>query len=260
MVHSSLVRNVALIIWCTSIFLEVLVLFRGIIARVTAKYPFFYAFVVGTLVVNSLLLYAYVRANNFYYTFYWYGEFLTLVLACGIILEIFRHVLSPYPGAARLARIIAIITFGVILCSSGVYPLLARLGSVSSTVEDLERDLRCVQAIFLLSILTLISYYRIPIGRNMKGMITGYGISIGVNLMTLVIYSYTQGRYATILSTVGQLGYTVPNVIWAAALWSYAPNPENKAARIEEDYEELARRTQATMDTLRGYLGKAVRP
>jgi len=38
-------------------------------------------------------------------------------------------------------------------------------------MEDLEVNVRSVQAIFLFAVLALISYYRIQIGKNMKGMI-----------------------------------------------------------------------------------------
>src|ERR1700722_6979987 len=235
-----------LIIWCVSISLESLVLFRSIRSRLTLKYPFFYASIIGTLILNALLLYFYLRQPDLYRTWYWPSEFLTLVLACAIILEIFRHVLSPYPGAERLARITGIVAFAVILCSSGVYPLLAKLGTVSGTLTDLERNLRSVQAVFLVAILALISYYRIPIGRNMKGMMGGYGLSIGTSLIGWAAYSRAGAEFR------GPLG------IWAVALWSYAPNPaEASGTRLDRDYERLVHGTRTALGTLRGYLGKA---
>jgi len=250
-----------LIIFWVGVSLGALVLFRGLRSRVISKYPFFYSFIAGGLALEGLVFYVGASFPSLYRTFYWSAEFLSLVLACGIVLEIFRHVLSPYPGAERIARVTGIVAFAAVLCSSGVYPLLARLGSVSGTMEDLETNVRCVQAIFLFAILMLISYYRIQIGRNMKGMITGYGFSIAAALVNLSAYSYAGGRLAATLGIARQIGYTVPIAIWAVTLWSYAPSPvDAPAVRLEEDYEQLVVRTRAAMGTMRSYLGRAVRP
>jgi len=250
-----------LIISWVAMLLDALVLLRGIRGRLLSRYPFFYAFVAGVLLLDGPTLYVYKRLPSLYRTWYWSAEFLTLVLACGIVLEVFRHVLSPYPGADRFARITGIFAFTVILCSSGVYPLLERNGSVSGTMEELERNVRSVQAVFLVALLALISYYGIRIGRNMKGMIVGYGLSIAASLISMASYSYADGRFTAISRLAQQLGYTLPVAIWAVTLWSYAPNPEDApAARIEEDYGQLVGRTRAAMGTMRAYLGKAVGP
>ena len=59
----------------------------------------------------------------------------------------------------------------------------------------IERDVRTVQAIFLFMILAVISYYRIPIGKNLKGMISGYGLYIVTSLFTLAIRAYAGPRF-----------------------------------------------------------------
>jgi hypothetical protein len=248
-----------LIIPGASILLRLLLLLRAIRCRLVWKYPFFYAFIAGALAVDSLLIYVYARVPNIYLSCYWAGEFLTLALACGIVLEIFRHVLSAYPGVERFARNTGIFAFGVILCA-GLYRLLTRLGTVGRTMADLETSVRVVQAIFLLTVLALISYYGIQIGRNMRGMMLGYGFSIASTLLNLSAYSYA-GRFADGFLIFRQVGYAISIAIWTVTLWSYAPNPvDAPAVRIEMDYEQLADRTRAAMGTLRGYLGWAVRP
>jgi hypothetical protein len=132
---------------------------------------------------------------------------------------------------------------------------------VSGTMEDLEINVRSVQAIFLFAVLALISYYRIQIGKNMKGMIAGYGFSVAAALVNLSAYSYAGSRLAGTLGIARQIGYTVPIAVWAVTLWSYAPNPvDAPAVRLEEDYEQLVVRTRTAMGTMRSYLGRAVRP
>jgi hypothetical protein len=249
-----------LIISWVAMLLDALILFRGLRCKQISRYPFFYAFVAGVLVLDGPTLYVYKMFPGLYRAWYWSAEFLTLILACGIILEIFRHVLLPYSGAERFARITGIFAFTVILFSSGVYPLLARNGSVSGTMEELERNVRSVQAVFLVALLTLISYYGIQIGKNMKGMIVGYGLSIAASLVSMAAYSYADGRFAAIARISQQLGYTLRDAIWVVTLWSYAPNPEDAPTRIEEDYGQLIERTRAAMGTMRAYLGKAVGP
>jgi hypothetical protein len=238
-----------------------LVLYRGISCGVIRRYPFFYAFIGGTLIVEVVVQVVYVRFAYLYTPFYWAAEFLTLLFACGIIFEIFDHVFIPFPGPQRFARLAGVVAFGATLFSSGIYPWVIHAGSINARMEELERNLRSIEALFLAAVLALIAYYRIRIGRNMKGMIAGYGISIVVSLTSMAVDTYTGGAFAGILGVARQLGYAVPVGIWALALWSYRPNPASMPPfQMEEDYERFAGKTQGAVLALRGYIGRAVGP
>jgi len=200
-----------------------------------------------------------LRMPQEYYKWYWPLQLATLVTGYGILLEILNHVLAPYPGADRFARISGLVAFGVIFCFAVIAPIVfPRLST--GTVIEFERDLRSVQALFIFGLLALIFYYGIPIGRNMKGMVLGYGVYIVSSLVSLAVRAYAGHSFATIWRVAQPLSYDASLVIWLVALWSYCPNPvPDPSIHLEEDYEALASRTKIVIGMIRTYIGKAAR-
>jgi hypothetical protein len=182
------------------------------------------------------------------------------MIGCGIVLEIFRHVLRPYPGAEKFATAVGLVTFSAIFAFAFLYRLLAPDWSPSGTVIELERDVRTVQAIFLFGIFAVISYYQIPIGKNLKGMTAGYGLYILTSLVTLAVRSYAGPQFNNVWNVIQPLSYDASLLVWVVSMWSYHPNPVPDAAiRLEEDYEALAARTKRALGTMRSRLAKAGR-
>lgn len=170
-----------------------------------------------------------------------------------------RHVLAPYPGADRFATAVGLLIFGAIFCFALFYKLLA-LNSLSATGIELERNVRTVQAIFLFCIFAVISYYGISMGKNLKGMILGYGIYIATSLLTLAVRSYAGGRFNSAWNIIQPCSFDLTQLTWTIALWSYHPNPvPDPAIHLEEDYEALAARTKRALGAMRSRVAKAGR-
>jgi hypothetical protein len=232
-----------------------LVVFRSVLSRSFSKYPFFYIYSAAVLLTTILLRFPVV-----YDKWYWAMQFITLVIGYGILLEILNHVLAPYPGAEKFARTSGLVAVGVIFCFALVFPLIMPQWSAGTSIE-FERDLRTVQAIFICGLLAVISYYGITIGRNMKGMIVGYGLYIVTSLVTLAMRSYAGTPFDEIWKVAQPLSYDVSLVIWMIALWSYHPNPvPDPSIRLEADYEAFVSRTRGMIGAMWGHLAKADRP
>lgn len=235
--------------------------FSGIWTASFRKYPFFYAYISCVLVKSLLLHFVFTSSLDLYRVWYWRTDILTLVAGCGILLDISEHVLSPYPGAERLARLAGLLAFGIIFSFILAYPWIVPGSSLAGTMVELERDLRGVQAIFLFGILAVVFHYGIAMGRNVKGMIFGYGLYVGTSLMTLATQSYVGTSFYEIWKVVQPLSWNISLVVWASALWSFYPNPAPRhAGRLEDDYEVFASRTRNTVGVMRSYLSKAPRP
>jgi hypothetical protein len=237
----------SLIIWWCGIFLEALLLFRAFRARLFSRYPNFYIYVLSMFLTDGLLYALYALKPALYVKWVWYPGFLTLFLGCGIVLEIFRHVLSPYAGVEKFARIGGFVILGVVLCFAVLYPFFAPAESIAHALYvRLQRDFLMVQALLLVGLLQLISYYRISMGRNLKGMILGYGQCIGTTLVTFALSAYIGPRFEPAWNLIQQLSYLAALVIWLVALWSYCPNPPPEATiGPDADYEELAAKTRS---------------
>jgi len=241
-------------IWCAGIVLEAALLLRSFAGRLFSRYPFFYVYIASVLVTTLVLL-----SPVLYDKFYWAMQFATLIIGYGILLELLRHALAPYPGAEKFAMVSGVVAFAAILCFSLIAPLILPQWSKGTTIE-LERDLRTVQAIFIFLLLWVISYYGIVIGRNIKGMILGYGLYIGTSLLSLAVRAYAGLRFDEVWKVVQPLSYAVSLVVWLVALWSYCPNPVPQTTlRLEEDYQAFAARTRSMVGNMRSYLGRATR-
>ena len=253
----------SLLLWRVGILLEGLLLLRGFRGKTLAKYPFFFAYIAFALADDVLGYMQYWFAGwGSYAKWFWVGEFLALIVGCGIILEIFRCVLSPYPGAERFARTAGFSVFVAIAGFALIYPHTMPALSPGGTMFELERDLRTVQAIFLVGLFGVIRYYGIPIGKNMRGMSLGYGLNVAALLVGLTIRSYAgvplPGTWNVIMQ---QASYGAAVLIWSTSLWSYHPNPvPDSSVRLEGDYEAFAARTRSTIGALRSHLARVAQP
>ena len=248
-------------IWSLGIVLEGLILLRGLQGRFVSKYPFFYSYSGCVLFVSILTYFIYAENSASSGMWYWGAQLVSLIFGYGILLEIFNHVLSPYPGAERLARVAGFVVFGAIFCFSLAYPVIHSQWSPAGTMVELERNLRTVQAIFLCGLSCVISYYAIAIGKNMKGMIAGYGLYIATSLVSLALRSYAGIRFDEIWKVVQPLSYDVSLLVWVAALWSYQSNPvAERSIQLEADYEACVAKTRSLLGGMRSSLGKVARP
>jgi hypothetical protein len=250
---------IGIVISWTSIVLAGFLAVRGFWLKLARTYPFFYWYIVAKFASDVTLLITYSYFRSWYRPMYWNAEFLTIALACGIVLEIYRHVLSAYPGPERFARIGGISAFLAVVVISGASARLTGDAPINQMMEDLEKNLRSLQAVFLAAILLIIAYYGIRIGRNMKGMIAGYGVSIACSLLSIAANLYTRGQFAHTLGFARQFGYTLPLGIWAATMWSYHPNPVDiQPTRMEQDYARTVARMHDALGAVRGYFEKGV--
>lgn len=241
--------------------LELLILLRALWVHLLGVYRFFYSYIAsiafGSLIMTAVL--ATSPGSPVYQKWYWPLQFLTLITGYGILLEIMNHVLRPYPGAERFAKFIGVAAFGAIFCFALIAPRIMPHRS-GGTVIEFERDMRCVQAVFIVGLLAVIFYYLIPLGRNMKGMIMGYGLYILTSLMSLAVRAYAGAAFDRVWDVVQPLSFDASLLIWLVALWSYCPNPmPEHSIQLEQDYEALVARTKTVMGTIRSYLGRAAR-
>ena len=241
----------SLTIWFGGIVLEALLLFRGFRAKLFSRYPNFYVYILSLFLSDGLLFLAYLAKLPSYEKWSWYSGFLSLFLGCGILLEIFRHVLSQYPGVEKFARIVSFGIMGAVLCFAVIYPIFTPDEPTARALfVGLQRDFLTVQAVLLFGVLQLVSYYRLSMGRNLKGMILGYGQAVGVTLIGLALRAYLGARFQSAASLVLQISYLSALAIWVVGLWSYCadPVPESKIG-VDADYEDLAANTRDMVGT-----------
>jgi hypothetical protein len=129
------------------------------------------------------------------------------------------------------------------------------------TLVELERNLRAIQAVSLIVLALLITYYRIPIGRYAKGIFAGYGIFVATIVLTLTLRASIGRAFQGTWVLVQPVCYDVVLGIWCLSLWAEERSPlVESQARIEQDYQSVALLTRKGLLQAREFLGKAIRP
>lgn len=244
------------LIWWSSISLEVVLLARGFHNRLAHRFPVFYSYITFVVLQDIARFFAFQWKFDLYRPVYWTTEFMGLAAGSMIVFEIYRVSLAAFPGAARMARN-ALSALFLVATVKGL--LDASVGWVpASAALDVERALRTVQAAAILALVALFLLYSIPFGRNLRGILLGYGIFVGERVICLTFVSLQTRNfwfYAYSASYIGALS------LWIAYLWSYQPNPQPRpgGTDLDDEYQRIAAATQRRLQGMWGYVRRAVR-
>jgi hypothetical protein len=236
--------------------LECFLLARGLRGRLLARYPIFYGYIFFVVAQSILRFIVHRWYNEQVYTpVYWATEFLGLLVGSLIVFEIYQVALAAYPGTARIARRILLLLFAIALARAGATfagdpHLLSR-----ATPLQIERALRTMQAISIAALVAVFAAYSIPFGKNLRGILLGYGLFVGERVICLAFVP-TRGEdfwfYAYSASYIAALG------LWLQHLWAYQANPAlQPVAQLDREYQLIAARTRRRLQDARGYLRKA---
>jgi hypothetical protein len=127
------------------------------------------------------------------------------------------------------------------------------LNKLMPTTRELDRNLRVIQAFFLIALLGLIFHYSIPLGRNLWSMLIGYGLLVGTGVITFTLSSQFPDLNWKWSAVPIQLEYCTTLVVWCVGLWSYQPNP-TPGVNLERDYQRISAETSRVLRRLRDNL------
>jgi hypothetical protein len=247
-------------IWWSSIALEVLLLIQGLRTRLAFRYPIFFSYILFVLVFDDLLSLFISRWSNPLYAYsYWITEFAGVVLGCGVVLEIFRVGLQRYPGTARMARNVLILVFLLAVVKGLVAAANDPKSWLEASIPQIEAVVRTVQALAILALVAVFLLYSIPVARNLRGILLGYGLFVAVLAICLTFVPAVGHGFWFYASSAS---YPLALGVWLGYLWSYSesPNQEPAGEQLENDYQRAAAATRRRLQTARGQLARAVRP
>ena len=246
-------------VWWVGIFLEILLLARAF--RTKLPYPVFYLYVFFVLLQSVVRLVVYHYREDLYDYVYWSTEFIGVLIGCGIVYEIYRRGLAAFPGTARMARRLLTLVFAMALAKALADATSDPRWWAEATTMDVERALRTVQAFAIAALVALFLFYSIPFGRNLKGILLGYGLFIGVSVIWFTFMPSDTYPYRHAWSILGPATYDLALSLWVVYLWNPQPQPDLASqARLEEQYQLVASRTRRRLRQARVQLGKVIDP
>ncbi|MDA2912760.1 hypothetical protein MYX77_02155 [Acidobacteriia bacterium AH_259_A11_L15] len=245
-------------LWWAGNLLILLLFVRALSGKFLSRYPVFYFYLGYVLLESVSSFYIYTFHPSFYESFYWYTQFLGVALEYCVIWEIYSQSLIDFPGVTRMARALLTVIFIAAMLKALMDTTTNPVWSPAEIPAVLERNLRTVQALLLVGIVGLLAYYAIPVGRNLKGMVLGYGVAISASVISLTLRSHFGKEFQLWWQYFHPMAYFLTYIVWCISLWSYQPNPRprNEIA-LEHDYEVLAAGTARAIAQARSYLAKA---
>jgi hypothetical protein len=244
-------------IWWGSNVLEGCLLVRGASTRLISRYPVFYTYLLLVLLQSPIRFAAYHWYNETWYSpVYWTTEFLGLAMGCLVVFEIYRVALAAYPGTAKMARNVLLFLFVLALAQCGAALWRDPHLLWETTPLQMERALRTVESIAMVALVTVFASYSIPFGRNLRGILLGYGLFIAERVICLTFVPVAGKDFWFYAYSAS---YLVALSLWLAHLWSDQAIPEEENAQLERDYQRIARVTQRRLQEARESLVKALR-
>jgi len=246
-------------IWWGSIASEILLLVRGWQTKLVSRYAAFYLYIVFVLFQSCLRLYVYHWQHSLYRYIYWSTEFVSIFVGCAVVFEIFRVGLRAYPGASHMARNLLLLLFLAALVAAVANTANDPRWWAEAKVTEIQRAMRMVQALSLFALVLLFLHYSISFGRNLRGILFGYGLFVAGSVIWLT-FAYTgASRFRNFWSYLYPFWYDICLLVWIGHLWGYRPNPQStESAQFERQYERIAAATKKRLQDARSYLDEAI--
>jgi hypothetical protein len=249
------------VIWWSSIALESLLLFRGFRGKLVSRYPAFY-FYISFVLVQDLVCFAVDRlrhgADEYSYA-YWTAEFLCVLVSCGIVLEIYRVGLAAYPGTARMARRLLALVFAVVLIKVIVNVAIDPHWWTQASATAVAATLRAIQGLAVVALVALFLFYSIPFGKNLRGIVVGYGLLVCWSVVCLAFGAFGGERLNHVFAFLYSAFYPIFLTVWLVPLWSCQTNPlPAPTVPLELKYQRVAATTRRRLQDARGHLAKTV--
>jgi len=244
-------------LWFATILLELVLLWRSLRGDYFKRYPIFYSYISFVFLQSAARFTVYHLKPDWYGSVYWFTEFVAIIAGCSVVFEFCRLGLKSYPGVARMARAGLIAAFLVTFSKVFFTTAQGAEGFAPALTFLLERDIRFVQIVATTILTVIVLIYRIPLSRNLKGIILGYGFYLGTVVTNLTFLGLFGERIQSAASRIQAASYLATLLIWTVALWSYelATNPARTEARsysaiCEETTEQLAQSKSAVESIL----------
>ena len=250
------------VVFWLSIAVESAILLRGVQAKLIRRFSLFYgylAFVLLSTLVEYVVKQYFTDAQ--YSAVYWPLEFASAFIGCAIIFELYRQSLRPYPLLASMANKVMLFVLALVIARFLAGINWSGVVERTATLRLLERDLRITQAVFLCGLLVLAGYYSVSMGRNLKGLILGYGAFLGLNMVELTLRGTLGQPFHATLMFLQPATYDLVLMLWLAMLWSKdAVAQRAPSAQLQQDYAQLVAATRKRMAQTEEQLIRIIRP
>ena len=218
----------SLVIWIVGSTLQAVLLLRARQGRFLCRFPLFFSYVGYTLAASLVGCSIWRLLPNFYPPYYWFQMLIVMLAEFAVLVEISDHIFEPLPAIRRFGRLL-------VICLSATFLVLYILPSLihpkpsGAALLEITLRLSVTKAAIAALLLAAVGYYRLPIGRNVGGLMLGFGLYHGVFISAFSAASAFGKLYGQVLWLVPPLGTDICLLVWTVAMWRPEPVLVNAA-------------------------------
>jgi hypothetical protein len=202
------------------------------------------------LTVGLYIVYVSPLSRHVYYNAYWMSEGMGLFLGLGVVYEIFKNLLTPYPALQRLARqifrgtvVCLILLGGILICAQPV----GEHNRVTSALLLVEQAGRVLQVGLIVFLFLFASVFGLHWRQYVFGIALGLGIFVTVELVAVTMRTQFGIHANSIFNVVRTISFNSSMFIWI----TYLLAPELAATPAEmPKHAQLEQWNRAIMELI----------
>jgi len=187
------------------------------------------------LVSSALCATIYVVAPAHYNRAMWFRVLLSFVAEFAVLIEISNHVFKPYIAIRQLGRLL---TAGLCALFSILYilPPILKARPWDIAVLSFAQETALAKGLIVVVMLFAAHYFRLPLGKNVSGMVLGFAFYLAVSIVTFTaaIY-YGRELFENLMSWLWPWSYDLCLLVWVVTLWRYDPIPAPQRLHVESE-------------------------
>lgn len=221
----------------TGVALECMLLWRLWRQRLLKNFPYFAAFVFYDVLRTATFVTVFHFKRGWYAPTYWDTEAVALALLFAIVWEVARH-LFPVGSTTRqlawkiVAMIEAVLLPALLFLAWGWSQADFHHYAVLRAWPVVEQYFTVAVSLLLLVISGVARYYGVSFGRNMRGLIGGFGVYLclyAANFAALQVVS----QFHLFWQVLSSLTYSAMIAFWLWAFWKYSPVPAQPSRELD---------------------------
>jgi hypothetical protein len=226
-------------LWLFGLALLMTLILRAKSGGLFLHFPLFYSYIAYTFSGSLITFVIYRLRPGSYPTSYWFYFLINLLAEFAVLVEISDHVFKPYPAIRQFGRFLTI-------CISTLFFILYILPSFlqfrPSSLALLDFSLRTslTKMVIIVALGAAARYYRLPLGRNVAGLMMGFALYLGIYIVSLAAAQiFGKVLYAAIFRFMLPLGSILCLLAWTVAMWQFEVIPRTSWKLGEPGHETL---------------------
>ncbi len=197
-------------------------LWRGLYRRL----PFFAIYLTAVVVCDILrfeVTMARGPASMQEFITYWATQLILMLLRAGVIYELCRQILSPYPGVWKLCVIVLVAT-AIVLITVAMTSAMHQGPYVARLFLKMDRGFELGVLGVLVTAMSFCRYYRIPVDRLTGLVALGLSLYSSIDIISNTFAGHWFHSFQPVWREVRGDSFLLAEIVWLVALWKPLPH------------------------------------